>query len=189
MTVRISILICLLVITNNCINEKAEQEPKPNVVIILADDLGTGDISLYDGWVNTPAIDQMAGEGVKFTDFHSNSSVCSPSRTALLTGCYQQRFGIVDVIVGYKDERGLAPSATTIAEIMKEAGYKTAIFGKWHCGTDTIFNPLNQGFDEFTGFLTGGCDYHNHQDWWDGGLHLFRFAQQRDADISGPRDD
>lgn len=168
MIVKSFVLVSLIITLNSCISEQSKQEPNPNIIIILADDLGTGDISLYDGWVQTPNIDQLAAEGAKFTDFHSNSSVCSPSRTALLTGCYQQRFGIVDVIVGFKDERGLDQSATTIAEVMKGAGYKTALFGKWHCGTDTIYNPIKQGFDEFTGFLNGGCDYHNHQDWWDG---------------------
>jgi hypothetical protein len=76
---------------------------RPNVIIILADDLGCGDMSLYDGWIKTPRIDQMAAEGVRFTDFHSNSSVCSPTRAALLTGRYQQRVGIIDVIAGHLD--------------------------------------------------------------------------------------
>jgi arylsulfatase A-like enzyme len=138
------------------------------VIIILADDLGCGDISLYDGWVKTPRIDQMAREGVKFTDFHSNSSVCSPTRIAFLTGRYQQRLGIVDVIVGKRDTRGLEPSEVTISGLMKEAGYRTAIFGKWHCGAYPRHNPTRHGFDEFIGFLYGGCDYHDHRDWMDG---------------------
>ena len=107
---------------------------RPNVIIILADDLGCGDMSLYDGWIETPRIDKMAREGVRFTDFHSNSSVCSPTRVALMTGRYQQRIGIVDVIVGYRDKEGLEPSEVTIPRLMKNAGYRTAIFGKWHCG-------------------------------------------------------
>ncbi len=147
--------------------ENGEAKPA-NIVIILADDLGCGDMSLYDGWIETPRIDQMAREGVSFTDFHSNSSVCSPSRAAFLTGRYQQRVGIVDVIVGFKDKEGLEPSEVTISSLLKNAGYKTGIFGKWHCGTDIRQNPTNHGFDEFIGFLNGGCDYHNHQDWLDG---------------------
>ena len=141
---------------------------RPNVIIILADDLGCGDMSLYDGWIKTPRIDQMAREGVKFTDFHSNSSVCSPTRTALMTGRYQQRVGIVDVIVGTRDKNGLEPSEVTISGLMKNAGYKTAIFGKWHCGTDLRHNPTNHGFDEFVGFLIGGSDYHRHSNWMNG---------------------
>jgi len=141
---------------------------RPNVIIILADDLGCGDMSLYDGWIKTPRIDQMAREGVTFTDFHSNSSVCSPTRVAFMTGRYQQRVGIVDVIVGNRDKEGLEPSEVTISGLMKKAGYKTAIFGKWHCGTDLRHNPTNHGYDEFVGFLTGAGDYHKHSNWMDG---------------------
>jgi len=141
---------------------------RPNVIIILADDLGCGDMSLYDGWIETPRIDKMAREGVRFTDFHSNSSVCSPTRIALMTGRYQQRIGIVDVIVGYRDKEGLEPSEVTIPRLMKNAGYRTAMFGKWHCGTHLRHNPTNHGFDEYVGFLIGGSDYHKHGNWMDG---------------------
>ena len=75
----------------------------PNIIVILADDLGCRDLKLYDGWVETPRIERMAKEGMTFTDFHANSSVCSPTRTAFLTGRYQQRTGIVDVIVGDRE--------------------------------------------------------------------------------------
>ncbi len=143
-------------------------ERPPNIVIILADDLGCGDLSLYDGWVKTPRIDQMAREGMNFTDFHTNSSVCSPTRTAFLTGRYQQRYGIVDVIVGSRDKNGLSPSVSTIPRVFKNNGYKTAIFGKWHLGHDNKYNPIHHGFDEFVGFLNGGCDYHKHNQWRDG---------------------
>ena len=143
-------------------------ERPPNIVIILADDLGCGDLSLYDGWVKTPRIDQMAREGMNFTDFHTNSSVCSPTRTAFLTGRYQQRYGIVDVIVGSRDKNGLLPSVSTIPRVFKNNGYKTAIFGKWHLGHDNKYNPIHHGFDEFVGFLNGGCDYHKHNQWRDG---------------------
>ena len=107
----------------------------PNIIVILADDLGCGDLSLYNGWVKTPRIDRMAKEGMTFTDFHSNSSVCSPTRAAFLTGRYQQRVGIVDVIVrqertGYGDSPG---DADPFAGLPKN-GYATALFGKWHCG-------------------------------------------------------
>jgi len=140
----------------------------PNVIIILADDLGCGDMSLYDGWIKTPRIDRMAREGVRFTDFHSNSSVCSPTRAALLTGRYQQRVGIIDVIAGHLDTPGLDPTELTIPRIMKQTGYRTALFGKWHCGPDIRHNPVMHGFDEFIGFLPGGCDYLVHRNWLDG---------------------
>jgi len=141
---------------------------RPNVIIILADDLGCGDISLYDGWISTPRIDQMAREGVWFTDFHSNSSVCSPTRAALLTGRYQQRVGIVNVIAGHLDTPGLETTELTIPRLMKQNGYRTALFGKWHVGSEPRQNPIHHGFDEFIGFLPGGCDYLVHRDWYEG---------------------
>ena len=159
---------CGLLLSASQQGRAAKSSKPPNVIIILADDLGCGDTSLYDGWIKTPRIDQMAREGVRFTDFHSNSSVCSPTRIAFLTGRYQQRVGIVDVIVGKRDSKGLEPSEVTISGLMKNAGYRTAIFGKWHCGAQLRHNPTRHGFDEFIGFLTGGCDYHMHGDWMDG---------------------
>ena len=152
----------------NAAADQTRQVERPNVIVILADDLGCGDMSLYDGWIQTPRIDRMAKEGVKFTDFHANSSVCSPTRIAFMTGRYQQRLGIVDVIVGHRDKDGLEPSEITISSLMKKAGYKTAIFGKWHCGTDLRHNPTNHGFDEYVGFLIGASDYHRHRGWMDG---------------------
>ncbi|HIG31389.1 MAG TPA: sulfatase [Planctomycetes bacterium] len=141
----------------------------PNIIVILADDLGCRDVSLYGGWVNTPRIDQMAREGLMFTDFHVNSSVCSPTRAAFLTGRYQQRYGIVDVIVGSREpDQGLLPSVTTIPRVFKDNGYATALYGKWHLGFQDEYNPIKHGFDEFIGFLNGACDYHNHSKWRNG---------------------
>jgi arylsulfatase A-like enzyme len=140
----------------------------PNVIIILADDLGCGDMSLYNGWIKTPRIDRMAQEGVSFTDFHSNSSVCSPTRAALLTGRYQQRVGIVDVIVEHLDTPGLEATELTIPRLLKQNGYRTALFGKWHLGSELKNNPVCHGFDEFIGFMPGGSDYLRHRDWYDG---------------------
>ena len=77
----------------------AQEDRPPNIIVILADDLGCGDLSLYNGWVKTPRIDRMAREGMNFTDFHTNSSVCSPTRTAFLAGRYQQRYGIADPVI------------------------------------------------------------------------------------------
>ncbi len=140
----------------------------PNIIIILADDLGCGDMSLYDGWIPTPGIDQMAKEGVRFTDFHSNSSVCSPTRAALLTGRYQQRVGIIDVIARHLDTPGLKATEVTIPRVLQQNGYGTGIFGKWHLGSEPEHNPIHHGFDEFIGFLPGGCDFHLHSKWMNG---------------------
>ncbi len=145
---------------------------QPNIVVILADDLGCGDISLYDGWVETPRIDKMAREGVTFTDFHSNGSVCTPTRAAMLTGRYQQRCGLETVLTKPDNpenpRNGLEAGELTLATLMKQQGYRTALFGKWHLGYEPRHNPTRHGFDEFIGFLGGGCDYHVHEDWLDG---------------------
>ena len=141
---------------------------RPNVIVILADDLGYGDTSLFDGWVKTPRIDRMASEGLTFTDFHSNSSVCSPTRAAFLTGRYQQRVGIIDVIASHLDTPGLETTELTISRLMKQNGYRTALFGKWHLGRELRHNPIHHGFDEFVGYLNGAADYHNHKDWYNG---------------------
>lgn len=145
------------------------EERAPNIVIILADDLGWADMQMYDGWLKTPHIEKMAAEGMMFTDFHANSSVCSPTRTAFLTGRYQQRAGIVDVIVGSKEpDQGIPASTPTIAKVFKKNGYATALFGKWHCGYEDKYNPVHHGFDEFVGLLNGGADYHKHENWRNG---------------------
>lgn len=147
---------------------------KPNFILIMADDLGYGDISCYGNtYINTPNIDRLAKEGIRFTDFHSNGAVCSPTRAALLTGKYQQRTGVGGVITAASHrEVGLSINEITIADELKKYGYNTGIFGKWHLGYDSKFNPSLQGFDQFKGFVSGNVDYHAHIDqegyfdWW-----------------------
>jgi arylsulfatase A-like enzyme len=160
-------LVCFLIVfCCGSLPSSAHAEGPPNIVVILADDLGCCDLSLYNGWVKTPRIEQMAEEGMLFTDFHTNSSVCSPTRAAFLTGRYQQRVGIVDVIVGSREPHsGILPSIPTLPRVFKDNGYVTALFGKWHCGYQDQYNPVHHGFDEFVGFLNGATDYHNHGDW------------------------
>jgi arylsulfatase A len=145
---------------------------KPNVIIILADDLGNADTDIFKGWIKTPRIKRMSTEGLTFTDFHSNSSVCSPTRAALLTGRYQQRVGIVDVMAGHLDTPSLSPKELTLSRLMKQGGYRTAIFGKWHLGLEPENNPVKHGFDEFRGYLDGCIDYHKHKTSWHNGLKL-----------------
>ena len=161
-----SLAVALFLLTTTC----GSAADKPNIVIILADDLGYGDSSLYDGWVPTPHLERLAADGLTFTDFHANSSVCSPTRAALLTGRYQQRVGIVDVVARHLDTPGLSPSELTIPRLLKKHGYRTALFGKWHLGTEAKFNPVHHGFDEFRGYLSGYIDYHAHQNSWMNGL-------------------
>lgn len=130
---------------------------KPNIVIILTDDQGYGDLSCYGGKnVSTPRIDQMAAEGARLTDFYMAAAVCTPSRAALMTGSYPRR---IDMGTGGKDfgvilagdPKGLNPEEITIAEVLKDAGYRTGMFGKWHLGDQPEFLPTRQGFDEFFG--------------------------------------
>jgi arylsulfatase A len=159
----------LAILFASSIGSAAPVERKPNIIVILADDLGGRDMKLYDGWTGMPRIEKMARDGMTFTDFHSNSSVCSPTRAAFLTGRYQQRVGIVDVIVGAKEpDQGIPASAPTIAEVFQKNGYATALFGKWHCGYEDKFNPVHHGFDEFVGLLNGAADYHQHGAWRNG---------------------
>lgn len=169
-------LLSIFFVATTLTNCAAQKQEKPNIIIIMADDMGYGDLSCYGSTlINTPNLDKMAAEGIKFTDFHSNGSVCSPTRAAILTGKYQQRVGI-DGVVTAKQHRdvGLATSEKTFAEAIKDAGYVTGMFGKWHVGYKTEFNPINQGFDEYIGYVSGNVDYHSHidqvgyLDWWDG---------------------
>jgi len=148
---------------------------KPNIILIMADDLGYGDIGCYGSEaIKTPNIDALAKGGMKFTDYHSNCPVCSPTRAALLTGRYQQRSGIEGVVYakGPARQTGLALEETTFAEVLKKRGYATALFGKWHLGYNVEFNPIRQGFDEFRGYVSGNVDFHSHidgagfDDWW-----------------------
>lgn len=129
----------------------ALQEPPPNVVIILIDDLGYGDIGPFGEkrW-QTPGLDKMARQGRRFTDFLVSSAVCSASRAALLTGCCHERVGIRGAL-GPNARIGLNPSETTLAELCRTRGYATACFGKWHLGNRPEFLPLNHGFDEYYG--------------------------------------
>jgi len=145
---------------------------KPNVVIILADDLGNADTTIFKGWIKTPCIRRMSKEGLTFTDFHTNSSVCSPTRAALMTGRYQQRVGIVDVVARHLDTPGLLPTELTLPRLMKQGGYRTALFGKWHLGVEPKYNPVHHGFDEFRGYLDGYVDYHDHAKYWRNGLKI-----------------
>ena len=134
----------------------------PNVVIIYADDLGYGDLGCYGSPViRTPNLDKMASEGVRFTDFYSGAEVCTPSRTALLTGRYPLRSGMAGPqrVLFPNSKGGLPPSEVTLAESLHSAGYATAHIGKWHLGIHEGSRPQDQGFDE-----TLGLPYSNDMD-------------------------
>ena len=146
----------------------------PNIILIVADDMGYGDCGCFGSdSIKTPNIDALGREGIRFTDFHSNGAVCSPTRAALLTGKYQQRCGIESVITAANHRHvGLPLDETTFADVLSANDYRTALFGKWHLGYERQFNPCRRGFDEFNGFVSGNIDYRSHidqigeVDWW-----------------------
>ena len=136
---------------------------RPNIVMIMMDDMGYGDIGSYGvPDAKTPNIDRLAGEGVKFTNFYANAANCSPTRTGLITGRYQQRYGIESPLTGPADPRELRPSETSLPRLLKNAGYATALIGKWHLGARNEVGPNRHGFDEFWGYWFGAIDYYSH---------------------------
>lgn len=149
---------------------------RPNIIVFLADDLGYGDLGCYGGTARTPTIDGLARDGVRFTQFYANGPECTPTRAALLTGRYQQRVGGLECAIGSgnvgryddairlraQDELGLPASANSLARLLKNAGYATAVVGKWHLGYDDKFAPQRHGFDHAFYCLGGGMDYFHH---------------------------
>jgi len=135
-----------------CRNVSADQPSRhPNVILIFIDDMGYGDVGFNGATVpKTPHLDQMAMEGMKFTDFYVGCAVCSGSRTALLTGCHYQRLSMNPVLFPNSD-RGLHPDEVTLADMLKTANYRTACVGKWHLGHLPPCLPTNQGFDSYWG--------------------------------------
>ena len=129
---------------------------KPNIILINCDDLGYGDLACYgSSRNNTPNLDRLAAEGKRFTDFYMASAVCSPSRGAMMTGCYPPRIGFGSfngkIVLFPGDDIGLNASETTVATQLQSAGYATKIIGKWHCGDQPEFLPTRHGFDEYFG--------------------------------------
>jgi arylsulfatase A len=141
-----------------------EKQSKPNVVILLADDLGSKDLGCYGGPVKTPVLDNLASRGVKFTDFHAGAAVCSPSRATLLTGRQNLRTGIYSVLQDHMHDMHLLEREVTIAEVLQQAGYGTAHFGKWHVGMTSgkRKKPTLQqhGFDYWFGISNGANPSH-----------------------------
>lgn len=133
------------------------QNKQPNVIVLLLDDAGYADFG-FAGCkdLKTPHIDELANNGMVFTDAHVSASVCGPSRAGLMTGRYQQRFGFECNPSGHV---GISLNETTIADAMQSAGYTTAAFGKWHLGGEEGYQPNDRGFDYFWGFLSGGRSY------------------------------
>jgi len=137
-------------------------DPPPNFVIVYCDDLGYADVGCFGAKdYATPNIDRLAHEGMRLTDFHTAAAVCSASRVALLTGCYPQRVGILGAL-GPKAKVGISEEETLLPEILKQRGYTTAIFGKWHLGDDPRFLPTRHGFDRYFGLPYSNDMWPNH---------------------------
>jgi len=185
MNLRLQLLLVLLfAVTDSSLAANA----KPNIIFILVDDMGYADLGCYGAKdIRTPHIDRLAREGVKFTDFYSNAPVCTPTRCAFMTGRWQQRVGF-EWAMGFTAEQfrrvddkwveepdkhalGLATSETSIAKLLKSAGYATGAFGKWHLGYLPEFNPTRHGFDEYFGTLLGHSDYYRYE-YFDGTYEL-----------------
>ncbi len=162
------LLLALLVLTGDPSAGAAREGPKglgPNVLLVVADDLGYGDLGCYGGRdIRTPNLDRLAREGVRLTDHYAAAAVCSPTRAALLTGRYPQRTGFEWVIRYHEKDRGLPATESGLARPLREAGYATGLFGKWHLGYKEAFGPNAHGFDTFFGFLAADLDYYAHKD-------------------------
>ena len=143
---------------------------RPNFIFILADDLGYADLGCYGGRTNpSPVLDRLAAQGLKFTDGYANSPVCSPTRFALATGRWQYRLrGGNDEPIASRHRGsallGLPAGHPTLASLLRDAGYRTALVGKWHLGFHPHFGPLKSGYQEFFGVMSGGVDYFTHRD-------------------------
>lgn len=135
----------------NVSTENKSQSPdRPNIVILLTDDQGYGDICCYGGDVQTPNLDKLAGEGMRFTNFYAGAAASTPSRAALLTGRYAERVGVPDVVDDLS-ENGIKPTEITLADYLKQNDYATGMVGKWHLGYQPQYMPLRHGFTEFFG--------------------------------------
>jgi arylsulfatase A-like enzyme len=139
----------------------------PNFVVIFIDDMGYGDIGPFGSQINhTPHLDRMAAEGMKLTSFYVAAPVCTPSRAALMTGCYPKRVGLArgsgHAVLFPGDRHGLHPDEITVAEVLKAAGYTCGCFGKWHLGDQPQFLPTSQGFDEYYGIPYSNDMWHEH---------------------------
>jgi arylsulfatase len=147
---------CFFTVTAN-----AQAQPKPNIVLIMADDLGYSDLGCYGSEIHTPELDRLASRGLRLTEFYNNS-ICAPSRASLLTGQYQHKAGIgyFNVDLGLPAYQGyLNNSSLTLAEVLKANGYTTLMAGKWHVGNEQPYWPNQRGFDHFFGFIGAQSPY------------------------------
>jgi len=160
-------------------------DPQPNIIFVMADDLGYADLSCYGRRdYSTPNVDRIAADGLRFLQAYANSAVCSATRTALITGRYQYRLpiGLEEPLTSASTRKvGLPPEHPTLPSLLRKAGYGTTLIGKWHLGRLPEFGPLQSGYDHFYGFRGGALDYYTHKfgpapsntdDLWDGDVKI-----------------
>lgn len=158
-----SIFIILSALGFSLTASMAQSTKKPNIIIILVDDLGWGDVGYHGGNIPTPNIDRLAKQGIELNRFYT-AAVCSPTRAGLLTGRYPDRFGLRKTVIPPWSDFGVSTDEVFLPEMLKAAGYKNrAILGKWHLGHVSLkYHPLNRGFTHFYGHLNGAIDYFTH---------------------------
>lgn len=182
MTLGAGALLGALLPATRSLSQKAAPPRRPNVIVILADDLGRGDTSAFGTPdIRTPNIDRIAREGMTFNNFFANSPVCSPTRAALLSGCFPDRVGVPGVIREEEPANSwgwLAPGAKLLPSLLKPAGYHTAIVGKWHLGLSAPNLPNERGFDHFEGFLGDMMD-----DYWTHRRHNLNLMRRNREEI------
>jgi len=155
----------ILLLALCCQAEINAAEQPPNIVLIMTDDMGWADLTSYGAAdIRTPHIDSIGQDGVRMTDFYSNGVLCSPTRAGLISGRYQQRYGLEIALpnAGGAEGRGLTANGSTLPQLLKNAGYATALVGKWHLGYQPDQSPLAHGFDYFFGLKSGFHDFYTH---------------------------
>jgi len=178
-----SAAVCIAVVTSLGAQPTAS---RPNIVLIITDDVGYGDIGSYGAPdIKTPNIDSLAKAGVRFTQFYANASSCTPTRAGLISGRYQQRYSL-ERPLGHASSAdaklGLPATGQSLPQLLRKQGYATALFGKWHLGYLPEFSPKAHGFDSFFGFKAGFTDYYQHTD---GGGQPDLFEDERPVTASG----
>src|SRR6185295_12720094 len=161
-------IFCILLATLlfSCKSGEQKRNEQPNVIVILVDDMGYSDIGCYGSEIETPNIDKLGFNGLRFSQFY-NAARCCPSRVALLTGLYPHQGGMGDMVTAHRGDRApsayqgwLSQNAVTIAEVLKGQGYNTYMSGKWHVGEDSVDWPLQRGFDKYFGLISGANSYY-----------------------------
>jgi arylsulfatase A-like enzyme len=161
MKISIFFTVALLGLSQAFAQKKAAAEQRPNIILVMVDDLGYSDIGAYGSEIKTPNIDQLASEGIRFREFYNNS-ICAPTRASLITGQYPHKAGVgyFNVNLGLPAYQGyLNKESLTFGEVLRNAGYSTLLSGKWHVGNDSIAWPNQRGFDRFYGFINGASNY------------------------------